>query len=295
MPMRCAGDGLRSGGDARSSIGTYSSHNRAAGQVWARGVSEMEPEGLGNYIFLAVRLPSTHKAIVSVSRSTSASAEVSAEVDVAVSVEVVSSVVDVLVASAVVAEVPVAASDAVSAAVSAAAAGSTLPTGSASAVASVLPQHRCLPIQRQSPAAGIMTRSDEFARRQLRSLIMSRTARSARRAWEPGADSRRSSTGYRSCLRRSALRVFRKRRTLSLIWSMPSLVAGQPALTHWSVYEAPAHDIQPSAPIEPIGRGRRDPHGRSGITVEPCPAIEHQHSDSDARDRRSDCRGPGGI
>lgn len=29
-----------------SSIGTYSSHNRAAGQVWARGLSGMEPEGL---------------------------------------------------------------------------------------------------------------------------------------------------------------------------------------------------------------------------------------------------------
>ena len=107
--------------------------------------------------------------------------------------------------------------------------------------------------------------------------------------------SRRSSTGYRSCLRRSALSVFRKGRTLSLFWSMPSLVAGQPALAHWSVYEAPAHDVQPSAPIESIGRGRRDPHGRSGITFEPCRATEHQHSDRDASDRRSDCRGSGGI
>jgi hypothetical protein len=31
----------------------------------------------------------------------------------------------------------------------------------------------------RSPAVGIMTRNDEFARRQLRSLIMSRTARSS--------------------------------------------------------------------------------------------------------------------
>jgi hypothetical protein len=125
--------------------------------------------------------------------------------------------------------------------------------------------------------------------RQLRSLIMSRTARSSPEGLGARRNSRRSSTGYRSCLRRSALSVFRKRRTLSLFWSMPSLVAGQPALAHWSVYEAPAHDVQPSAPIESIGRGRRDPHGRSGITFEPCRATEHQHSDRDASDRRSDC------
>jgi hypothetical protein len=63
----------------------------------------------------------------------------------------------------------------------------------------------------------------------LRSLIMSRTARSSPEGL--GALRHLAAIIDRppSCLRYSALSVFRKRRTLSLFWFMPTPVAGAPA------------------------------------------------------------------
>src|SRR5215211_6534931 len=124
---------------------------------------------------------------------------------------------------------------------------------------------------------------------------MSRTARSS----PEGLGARRHLAAiidrYRRCLRRSALSVFRKRRTLSLFWSMPTLVAGPPALCNWSKNEAPAHDVEPFAPTQSFGRGGFDPHRRRGVAFEPRRATEHQHPDGDASDRGSDCRGFGGV
>src|SRR4051812_24117315 len=44
--------------------------------------------------------------------------------------------------------------------------------------------------------------------------------------------------------------VVRKRRTLAQFWSMPTLVAGPPALCNWSMNEAPAHDVEPVTPTQ---------------------------------------------
>src|SRR3954469_15017310 len=131
--------------------------------------------------------------------------------------------------------------------------------------------------------------------RQLRPLIMSRTARSS----PEGLGKRRHLAAIIDRLPQlpsplSVKRLQKKADSISVLVYADALCRS-PALCNWSMNEAPAHHVEPVTPTQSFGRGGFDPHRRSGITFESRRATEHQHPDGDAGDRGSDCRGFGGV